>query len=46
MCAPKLYGRVVEIMPKGNYTVAQTVCVIEFEGKKKEIRMSHMWPVR
>jgi vacuolar-type H+-ATPase catalytic subunit A/Vma1 len=30
---PKLYGRVIEIMPKGQYTVNQAVVVIEFEGK-------------
>ena len=46
MVPPKLYGRVVEIMPKGNYTVAQPVVVVEFENKKKEINMSHFWPVR
>jgi V-type H+-transporting ATPase subunit A len=43
---PKLYGRIKEIMPKGQYTVAQPVVVIEFEGKEKNICMSHFWPVR
>ena len=33
-------------MPKGNYTVGQTVCVVDFEGKKKDLTMSHFWPVR
>jgi len=46
MVPPKLYGRVVEIMPKGTYTVSQPVAVVEFEDKRKEISMSHFWPVR
>jgi vacuolar-type H+-ATPase catalytic subunit A/Vma1 len=47
MIAPKLSGRVVEIMPQGNYNCSQTVAVIEDNnGKQREIRMSHMWPVR
>ena len=29
MVPPKSYGRIVEIMPPGNYTVGQTICVIE-----------------
>jgi len=33
MVPPKVYGRIVEIMPFGNYTVAQPVIVVEFEGK-------------
>lgn len=43
---PKLYGRVVEVATKGNYTVDKPVIVVEFEGKQKEINMSHFWPVR
>jgi V-type H+-transporting ATPase subunit A len=46
MVPPKVYGRVVEIMPKGQYTVSQPVCVVEFEDKRKEICMSQFWPVR
>ena len=46
MVPPKVYGRVVELMPKANYTVGQPICVIEFEGKKKNLHMSHFWPVR
>jgi V-type H+-transporting ATPase subunit A len=46
MLPPKSYGRIVEIMPKGNYTVGVPIAVIEFENKRKEINMSHMWPVR
>lgn len=47
MIAPRVQGRVVEIMPEGQYNVSQTVAVIEdSHGKQKDIRMSHMWPVR
>lgn len=47
MIAPRVQGRVVEIMPEGEYNVSQTVAVIEdSHGKQKDIRMSHMWPVR
>lgn len=46
MMPPKSYGRVVEIMPKGMYTVSQPVVVVEFEDKQKQHNMSHFWPVR
>jgi len=46
MMPPKVYGRIKEIMPKGNYTVSQPVIVVEFEDKTKDINMSHYWPVR
>ena len=43
---PKVYGRVVEVMTKGQYSVNQPVVVVEFENKQKEINMSQFWPVR
>jgi V-type H+-transporting ATPase subunit A len=46
MMPPKMYGKIVEIMPAGNYDVRQTVCVVDFDGKQKEIKMAHFWPVR
>lgn len=46
MVPPKVYGRIKEIFPKGQYTVSQPVVVVEFEEKQKEINMSHFWPVR
>ena len=46
MMPPKVYGRVKEVMPAGQYTVSQPIAVVEFEGKEKEITMSHFWPVR
>lgn len=33
MIPPKVYGRIKEIMPRGNYTVSQPVIVLEFEDK-------------
>ena len=47
MVPPKVSGRIVEVMPQGMYTVSQAVAVIETtNGKRKEISMSHFWPVR
>jgi len=46
MIPPNMYGKVVEVQPRGNYTVSQPVMTIEFEGKQKDISMSHFWPVR
>ena len=37
MVPPKVYGRVKEIMPAGEYNVNSTIAVIEFEGKDKEL---------
>jgi len=47
MADPKANGKVTELMPEGDYTVSQTICVIEtVDGKQKELSMSHFWPVR
>jgi len=48
MTSPKTYGRLVEVMPEGDYTVGQTVAVLEDANTKKQIdvKMSHFWPVR
>jgi len=47
MAPPKAQGRLVELMPQGDYTVSQTVAVIEnANGKQQELKMSHFWPVR
>lgn len=35
MVPPKVYGRVTEIQPAGNYTVSDSIATIEFEGKTK-----------
>jgi V-type H+-transporting ATPase subunit A len=47
MVSPKITGRLVEIMPPGEYTVSQPVAIVESaSGKQTEISMSHFWPVR
>jgi len=47
MAPPNVHGTIVEVMPEGDYTVSQCICVIETTaGKKVDIRMSHFWPVR
>jgi V-type H+-transporting ATPase subunit A len=46
MVPPRLYGRIKEIMPKGQYTVSQPVVVVEFDDKETDISMSHFWSVR
>jgi len=47
MTSPKVSGRIVEVMPAGQYTVSQPVVVLETPaGKKIDVSMSHYWPVR
>jgi len=47
MSDPKVSGKIVEVFPEGNYTVAQPICVVETpSGEQKELSMSHFWPVR
>lgn len=53
MCPPDVYGSVVEVYGAGTdgheeFTLDDPVMVVEDgdTGERKEIRMSHMWPVR
>jgi len=47
MVSPKVTGRIVEVMPAGQYTVSQPIAVLETNsGKKVNVSMSHFWPVR
>jgi V-type H+-transporting ATPase subunit A len=47
MVPPKVAGRVIEVMPVGQYNVRQTICTIEDDkGKVIDLKMSHFWPVR
>jgi V-type H+-transporting ATPase subunit A len=47
MAAPKANGRLVEMSPQGQYTVSDTVAVVEtIDGKQQNLTMSHFWPVR
>ncbi len=38
-------GRIVEIKA-GSFTIDETVCVVEFKGKKHNVCMHQRWPVR
>lgn len=47
MNSPKVTGRLVEVMPAGQYNVSQPIAVVETaSGKQVEVSMSHYWPVR
>ena len=46
MLPPNVSGRVVEVMPAGNYAVDDEVIVVEWEDKNKGMTMCHPWPVR
>lgn len=47
MTSPKISGRLVEVMPAGQYTVSQPIAVLEQNnGKRVNVAMSHFWPVR
>ncbi|MEM1574555.1 MAG: ATP synthase subunit A [Nitrososphaerota archaeon] len=43
---PEKNGKVVEVVPEGDYTVLDTIAVIETFSGKEEIKMFHTWPVR
>ncbi|KAF2074263.1 hypothetical protein CYY_004437 [Polysphondylium violaceum] len=46
MVPPKEMGTIVELAPAGEYNLDKVVCVIEFNGVKKNLTMVHNWPVR
>ncbi|MCU0651189.1 MAG: V-type ATP synthase subunit A, partial [Candidatus Omnitrophica bacterium] len=43
---PDVSGKIKRINPEGDYTVVDTICVIETGGKEIEINMRQKWPVR
>lgn len=43
---PKAKGRITWIAPDGHYTIKEKIIEIEFNNKKTEYGMSHLWPVR
>lgn len=43
---PDKRGTVVQIKPAGSYSEDDTVCVVEDNGERHDIRMRHAWPVR
>jgi V-type H+-transporting ATPase subunit A len=47
MADPHVKGRIVEVYPQGQYTVADKILTVEtVDGKKIDLSMSHKWPVR
>ncbi|MCI9169003.1 MAG: V-type ATP synthase subunit A [Dorea sp.] len=47
MIPPQVEGTVVEIKPDGQYTINDTLLVLELpDGSKKEITMTQHWPIR
>lgn len=46
MVPPKLKGKITWMAPPGKYTIVDKMMVIEFNGKKHELTMTHDWPVR
>jgi len=48
MVPPNVSGRLKSLVKKGEYTVTETVAVLEDPqtGKTHDLRMAHFWPVR
>ncbi|MCP1110479.1 V-type ATP synthase subunit A [Ohessyouella blattaphilus] len=47
MVPPDVYGQVVSVVPDGEYTIDETLVVIELrDGSKKELTMTQQWPIR
>ncbi|KFA47954.1 hypothetical protein S40293_10189 [Stachybotrys chartarum IBT 40293] len=43
---PRARGTITKIASKGEYTVAENILEVEFDGKKTEYPMMQTWPVR
>ena len=43
---PAVQGKIVEIAKKGDYTVEDTIAIVDSSGKTIELKMSQKWPVR
>jgi V/A-type H+-transporting ATPase subunit A len=43
---PTLQGKLVDIAPKGDYTIAEEIATIEENGAKTDLTMLQKWPVR
>ncbi|KAM5374868.1 hypothetical protein ACJZ2D_006212 [Fusarium nematophilum] len=43
---PRARGTITKIASKGEYTVAENILEVEFDGKKTEYPMMQSWPVR
>jgi V/A-type H+-transporting ATPase subunit A len=43
---PSISGQVLEIVPEGEYTVDEVICILKSEGREHSVNMVHRWPVR
>jgi V/A-type H+-transporting ATPase subunit A len=43
---PTVQGQIVEIAKKGDYTVEDTIAIVDSNGSRIELKMSQKWPVR
>ncbi|MCD6428762.1 MAG: V-type ATP synthase subunit A [Desulfurococcales archaeon] len=46
MVPPGVHGELKELVSDGDYTIEDTIAVVESEGKKIELAMLQKWPVR
>ena len=46
MVPPDVRGTLKWLAPEGDYTVEDTIAVLEHEGKEIELKMYHRWPIR
>ncbi len=43
---PTLQGKLVQIVPQGDYTITEVIATIDANGKKTDMPMLQKWPVR
>ena len=46
MVPPNLRGTLKWLAPAGDYTIDDTIAVLEYGGREYEVKLSHKWPVR
>jgi V/A-type H+/Na+-transporting ATPase subunit A len=43
---PSVRGKLVRIVPQGEYSITETIATVETDGKKNDLQMLQKWPVR
>ena len=43
---PDCNGKVISIVPAGEYSEDEIVCILDCRGTVRELAMSHFWPIR
>jgi len=46
MVPPGVRGRLKWVAPEGDYTIEDTIAVVEQDGREVEVKLAHRWPVR